>query len=432
MADIKNIVSQLKSLLTASGVEKYAVSVAETEKRELNTEGTNFNLYRTTFGKRVSVTAFIGGKKGSSSGNDFTPEGLEKVVKTAAQGANSSPEDPANDIAAYQEPAVFKTGTYEPDMDAFYLRLKELTDTVSAKHPKIKIMALIASHDKGHSLYANSNGTEFEDYSGIYSAVLEFAGNDGEKTTGLAYDGVIMGDLAKPVYTLGNIAKTLADTENSLNPISVGGKFEGDIILTPAALGEFGMMLVGNYISAGVIMDGTSLWKDKLGQKVASDSLTVRAQAQDSRIVACQKHTGDGYAAENVTLIEKGVLKSFMLNLYAANKTGLSVTKNDGGAFVIDEGDTPVADMIASVKRGLIVGGFSGGQPGANGEFSGVAKNSFYVEDGKIKGAVMETMISGNLEAVFANVKAISKEQVLDGNSALPYLQTGGITISGN
>ena len=121
-----------------------------------------------------------------------------------------------------------------------------------------------------------------------------------------------------------------------------------------------------------------------------------------------------------------------MLNLYAANKTGLSVTKNDGGAFVIDEGDTPVADMIASVKRGLIVGGFSGGQPGANGEFSGVAKNSFYVEDGKIKGAVMETMISGNLEAVFANVKAISKEQVLDGNSALPYLQTGGITISGN
>ena len=432
MADIKNIVSQLKSLLTASGVEKYAVSVAETEKRELNTEGTNFNLYRTTFGKRVSVTAFIGGKKGSSSGNDFTPEGLEKVVKTAAQGANSSPEDPANDIAAYQEPAVFKTGTYEPDMDAFYLRLKELTDTVSAKHPNIKIMALIASHDKGHSLYANSNGTEFEDYSGIYSAVLEFAGNDGEKTTGLAYDGVIMGDLAKPVYTLGNIAKTLADTENSLNPISVGGKFEGDIILTPAALGEFGMMLVGNYISAGVIMDGTSLWKDKLGQKVASDSLTVRAQAQDSRIVACQKHTGDGYAAENVTLIEKGVLKSFMLNLYAANKTGLSVTKNDGGAFVIDEGDTPVADMIASVKRGLIVGGFSGGQPGANGEFSGVAKNSFYVEDGKIKGAVMETMISGNLEAVFANVKAISKEQVLDGNSALPYLQTGGITISGN
>ncbi len=432
MADIKNIVSQLKSLLAASGVEKYAVSVAETEKRELNTEGTNFNLYRTTFGKRVSVTAFIGGKKGSSSGNDFTPEGLEKVVKTAAQGASSSPEDPANDIAAYQEPAVFKTGTYEPDMDAFYLRLKELTDTVSAKHPKIKIMALIASHDKGHSLYANSNGTEFEDYSGIYSAVLEFAGNDGEKTTGLAYDGVIMGDLAKPVYTLGNIAKTLADTENSLNPISVGGKFEGDIILTPAALGEFGMMLVGNYISAGVIMDGTSLWKDKLGQKVASDSLTVRAQAQDSRIVACQKHTGDGYAAENVTLIEKGVLKSFMLNLYAANKTGLSVTKNDGGAFVIDEGDTPVADMIASVKRGLIVGGFSGGQPGANGEFSGVAKNSFYVEDGKIKGAVMETMISGNLEAVFANVKAISKEQVLDGNSALPYLQTGGITISGN
>ncbi len=78
------------------------------------------------------------------------------------------------------------------------------------------------------------------------------------------------------------------------------------------------------------------------------------------------------------------------------------------------------------------MGGFSGGEPGANGEFSGVAKNSFYVENGEIKGAVMETMINGNLQDVFRNVTAVSKELVSDGRMAFPYLATEGVTISGN
>ena len=80
---------------------------------------------------------------------------------------------------------------------------------------------------------------------------------------------------------------------------------------------------------------------------------------------------------------------------------------------------------------GAVQCGFSGGEPGANGEFSGVAKNSFYVENGKIAGAVTETMINGNLEQVFKNVTAVSKEQVCDGGSVLPWLACSGIVISG-
>ena len=99
--------------------------------------------------------------------------------------------------------------------------------------------------------------------------------------------------------------------------------------------------------------------------------------------------------------------------------------------MVMEPGDTALNDMIASVKKGLIVGGFSGGEPGANGEFSGVAKNSFLVEDGKIVGAVTETMINGNLEQVFRNVEAVSCELVCDGTSVIPYVMSSGIVVSG-
>ncbi|NLA54041.1 MAG: TldD/PmbA family protein, partial [Clostridiales bacterium] len=67
----------------------------------------------------------------------------------------------------------------------------------------------------------------------------------------------------------------------------------------------------------------------------------------------------------------------------------------------------------------------------SNGDFSGVAKNSFFIRDGKIAEAVSETMISGNLEHMFKKVRGISSERVEDGQSVLPYIAVDGITISG-
>jgi PmbA protein len=190
-------------------------------------------------------------------------------------------------------------------------------------------------------------------------------------------------------------------------------------------------MLASNYIMGSVIMNGTSQWLNRIGERVASDKVTISLKARDDRLATAEPFTADGYRSEDVTVIGKGVLNTFLLNLYAAKKTGRPVTKNTSMAMVMEAGETPLADMIASMDRGLIVGGFSGGEPGANGEFSGVAKNSFYVEHGRVVGAVTETMINGNLESIFRNVLAVSREQVCDGSSVLPYLCCDGIVISG-
>ena len=79
----------------------------------------------------------------------------------------------------------------------------------------------------------------------------------------------------------------------------------------------------------------------------------------------------------------------------------------------------------------MLIGGFSGGHPGANGEFSGVAKNSFLIEDGRVKCAVTETMVSGNLGDMLMRVRDISKERDMQGIFTLPYLAADGIVISG-
>ena len=431
MYDMKTVSDKLEALLREKGVRVYEHCVSESEKQELNTEKADFNLFRTIFDNGVSVTVILDGKKGSASGNDLSDAGLEKVVSDALAGAASSVPDEANVIAEYQAPETFHAGPWEADMPRFYDCLRDMMDTVEKEYPKVNLLQIIGDHAKHHVYYVNSNGTRFENFEGAYHVTLEMSGSDGEKNTGLDYTGFSTHDLGTPFVEQGSVKAHLEATEKSLDSVNLPGKFEGTVIFTPDCLANFLYMIASNYMMGGVIMEGTSQWLNKLGQQVVSDKITVTLKTQDDRIVETEPFTGDGYKAEDVVAIEKGVLKSFLLNLYAAKKTGRPVTKNTSFAMVVEPGDKTLSEIIASVGKGLIVGGFSGGEPGANGEFSGVAKNSFYVENGKVVGAVTETMINGNLETMFQNVIAVSKEQVCDGSAVLPYMACGGVVISG-
>lgn len=99
--------------------------------------------------------------------------------------------------------------------------------------------------------------------------------------------------------------------------------------------------------------------------------------------------------------------------------------------MVVEGGDKSLDEIIASVDKGILMGGFSGGEPGTNGDFSGVAKNSFLIENGKIKCALSETMVNGNLAEMFNHIRGISKELICDGGSVIPYIAVDGIVISG-
>ncbi len=66
--------------------------------------------------------------------------------------------------------------------------------------------------------------------------------------------------------------------------------------------------------------------------------------------------TPDGYAAQNGTILQDGVLKTFLLSLYGSRKTGLDRAVTSGGAFVVDPGDTPpFEEMVKSVKKGVLL-----------------------------------------------------------------------------
>ena len=102
-----------------------------------------------------------------------------------------------------------------------------------------------------------------------------------------------------------------------------------------------------------------------------------------------------------------------------------------GFSLIVPAGSESIREIIAGIDRGLLVSRFSGGSPSSSGDFSGVAKNSFLIENGQIGPAVSETMISGNLAGMFEKLRGISSERVQDGSTLMPYIAVDGITISG-
>ena len=421
----------LDGILREQKIKKYSYFLNQSEKQELNLENGGFKLMRTVFNNTTSVKVFTGTKMGSAGGNDMTETGLRKLVDEARAAAESATEDPCHDIAPDQGKELFRRGIYEPDMDSFIDRIREFLDTASREYPEVRIMAGAGVFDRWNWISRNTNGTEFEGIGGQYQFYVEICASDGEKTTGLDYTGITQKTLDRPLIETGDFRRHLEDIRRSIHPETLEGKFEGTVILTPSCAADFIYMTLGNYISDSVIINGTSLWLDKVGEQVADEKLTVTLDPFDERIVSGECGTANGFRSEKVTLIDQGILKTHWLSLYGSNKTGRPVVKNTGSDLVVGAGEQTLEELIASVDKGLILGGFSGGQPGTNGEFSGVAKNSFLIEKGKVKSAVTETMVNGNLGEAFSHIRGISKEVLCNGGSVVPYIAVDGITISG-
>ncbi|MDE6607025.1 MAG: TldD/PmbA family protein [Lachnospiraceae bacterium] len=431
MENIKIIADKTEEILRGQDAGMAYFTVTTSQMREFNVDNGEFSLFRTLYDNNLDITAYKDQKKGSASINCFEEAAIRDAVETCLKSAESGVADPDYTIAPKQENEVFRQGVYEPDIDRFFERAKELMENIKEQFPKIIVQQMVLSHTKQHSVYRNTNGTEFETFSGKYEVDLGFAGHEGEQTTSLCGSYFSTDSLEKPFIECGSLKKELADAQAQLNTVSLSGKLDGTVILTPSCFADFLYSIVNNFVSDIVILEKTSVWLNKLNEKVADERLTISLAPLDERILCGQRYTMEGFKAENYDLIKNGVLKSFLISQYVANKSGFERAKNTSYSVIIEGGDTPFENMIKNVKNGIIIGDFSGGQPSIGGDFSGVAKNSFLIEDGKIKGAVNEVMISGNFVQLLNDLVAVSKETVADGDKVLPYMAFKNVVIAG-
>ena len=406
------ITSIAKTILTEAkklGADYAQCTVSESEKKEFNVDGGQFSLMRTLFDRNVVITVLKEQRKGTVQINRFEEEALKAAVTDAITASDSGKPDPAWEFAEGPADESFEEGAPECDADRLFLRTKELLETIRERHPKILMEQMITEHDAAKTVFMSTSDVCYRTRSGCYSFGLMYSAHEGEKSTSFYGSDVTVKTLDRPVI-----------------------EFVGSAILAPMALGEIVIgTILGNFVSDMSLIDGVSIWKDKLGKEVADPAFSLSFRPLSEDVVIGSHYTGEGYRAEDFDLIRDGKLTSFFLSQYGANKIGGTRAGNQSGNIIIAPGMESLEQIISGIDRGILVMRFSGGQPAPSGEFSGVAKNSFLIENGKIAGALSETMISGCVPDMLMQIRGISSDLLKDGNVSIPYIAFDGLTISG-
>ena len=429
---MKDIASYALEEMVKAGAEKASCSATQGRTDEYNVEANEFTLLRTLFSDSLTLNFIKDGRKGTISVNKLDKDSVKKAVADCAALAAVGQQDEAHDVAEKIENKDFDQTMGGADMSALFSRTKEFIEQARAEFPTIGLRQIVSKFTGAKTAYMNSKGAAFGRETENYLMSGGFSASEGEKTSSFNYYGASLSSLDKPFLDLGMYRALVEEATRSVNTRAVDGKFVGKMIVTPACEDLIWHTIIGCFLSTAPLIEGTSLWKDSLGKQVADPRLTFRAAPLHPGIVCGERYTADGYESRDFDYIKDGVLKSFALGLYGANKTGKPRSANtEFDALDVAPGDAALADMIAGVDRGILVNRFSGAQPGPSGEVSGIAKNSFLIEGGKVAGALGETMISFNILDALKNITAISKERASNGGSVLPWCCFDGITVSG-
>ncbi len=417
--------------IKAIGADEGETWVSRSALTELYYELGKVSMVRTVFTDKVSLKLLKDKRKGSTTLNSFASEDIKSAVLEAWQAAQSAAPDEAEGIAELQENISFSAGEEQPNLDAMYGQLDQLLKDVRRDFPKISFDSIGIEHNFGEKVYANTNGVRLSDRRGLYQLSNMFVAKEEGKTSSFNYFATVYENPSDRVCDESRVRRLLDETQRQIVTEQFAGSFEGDVVITPGCLTDILYYVADTYLQDGALISGTSPWKDKIGELVASPLINFELVAEHPDLPGTSPLSGDGYVAENMPLIEKGMLKNFSLSRYGAARTGLPRSKNSGGTFILGNGGTSLEDVISGVERGILMGRFSGGSPSPAGDLSGVAKNSFLIENGKVTKPLSEVMISGNLADMLRDTVAVSQERENSGYWLLPWIRVTGVTISG-
>jgi len=142
---------------------------------------------------------------------------------------------------------------------------------------------------------------------------------------------------------------------------------------------------------------------------------------------------GEGVPTRRTPVIERGYLRSYLLDTYSGRKLGMRSTANASGPnnFYLEPGPHSVEEILASVEKGLLVTATMGqGFNAATGDFSRGAFG-LWIEHGQVVHPVAEVTISGNLGTMLRNVEMVGNDLHLRHSVIGPTIKIAEMTVAG-
>jgi PmbA protein len=434
-------------LALAAGASDAECTIAEGEEFSANVRMRELESLKEAGSRGAGLRILRGKHTGSSYTSDLSPDGIDRLVKSAMELADITTEDPH---AGLPDPDEF--GSIAGD-------LKLSSDDVATLDTQVKIEMAKRAEEAAMSAdprIFNSEGASFDTHTGrhLFANSRGFAGEYRTSycslsTVPVAKDGESME--RDYWYTMARGFAGLESPESvgkeaarralrRLNAVKVETQ-KAPVVFEPGAARS----LLDNIFDA---VHGMSVYRQesflagKLGEKVASEDLTVVDDATIPGLFGTSPFDDEGVPSRRTVVIERGVLKNYLLNTYAARKLGMKTTGNASrgltgnagighGNFYAEKGVQTPEQIVAGIPNGFYVTELMGfGVNIVTGDYSRGAAG-LWIRNGELAFAVSEVTIAGNLKDMLLGLEVVGADLRFRSSIAAPTLKIGEMTVGG-
>jgi PmbA protein len=185
-------------------------------------------------------------------------------------------------------------------------------------------------------------------------------------------------------------------------------------------------------MSGGALQQRNSFLLDRKGDKIGSDLFTLIDNPHIIGASGARYFDGEGVATEKRSVFENGVLKTYYIDTYNANKMGVAPTISGPSILEFQLGTKDMNGLIADINNGILVTGFNGGNFNqATGNFS-YGIEGFLIENGQVTKPVAEMNITGNFITLWENLVAVGNDARPESSWRIPTLVFDGVDFSGS
>jgi PmbA protein len=318
----------------------------------------------------------------------------------------------------------------------------------ATRDPRFRLNEGTVTLSSGIFLVMNSHGTHKLEAETAASWSLMGMGVDGPVITSFDYFGEIARRAAATPERI--VSSTRSFRDQLLRNLKQGPakSYKGLVVFSPRAVIDILLSNIAYHLNARTVVEKTSRWNlGKIGQETLNPQLTLRDMPWLTDRSGCSVFDREGTPTANRTLVERGILRGFLVDHYASQALGIPSSGNAAGSpssvptvsshcLCLDRGDEPLDKLLHRVvekqKDFLLVQRYSGQVDPVTGDFSGVAKGSEWWHGGERAYCVNETLISGNLfEALGNGLYGISREtEIVDSAEESPTLVVDNVSVT--
>ena len=381
----------------------------------------------------VDITTYIGKKKSSISSSNLLHDNLNILIEKCIETTKNTPEDEFNGLPdknllaqEVKELNLFDDTHIENDDKIKYLSRLEIS---ASRDKKIVNTESSFTEDKSNFILANSDGfcKGFKTSSFIASSV---AVAKDDKSMERDYEYTLKCHLndIKSAEELGNAAAE--QTIRKLSPKKIGS--EKIAIVFDKGIAKGILSTFASAISSSAISRGTSFLKDMIGQKIFSESINIFDQPDLIKGLGSKSFDSEGVRTETLNLVEKGILKHYLIDTYNGKKLNLKSNGRCGGTsnLYFENGKISYSDLLNSNSKCLYITETIGhGSNIITGDYS-VGATGFLVEKGELKYPINEITIAGNFKNMFQNI-TLANDLEFEYSTNSPTMMIEGMVVAG-